>query len=433
MATWRNWAGEQRCAPHSIERPAGEEELTEVVASAAASGLRVKAVGSGHSFTDIACTDGVMVGLDRMNRVLDADGTSGLVRLQAGATLRELGPRLGADGLALENQGDVDPQTISGAISTATHGTGAGFKNISSQVRALRIVTPDGPLAVDADSDPDAFLAARVSLGSLGVISEVTLQCVPSFTIHRVDEPRPLAEVLAGLEELVDSSDHFEFFTFPYTDRALTLTSRRTDEPPRPAGRIGSWVEDKLIYNHVFGAMNRLGRIRPRTIPAFNRFVARMMSRSEHLDLSYRVYAHERDVRFTEMEYAIPRAAVSVAVERIMDLVSRRDLSVGFPLEVRFAAPDDAFLSTAQGRETGYIAVHVFRGMEFESYFRGVEAIMNEYGGRPHWGKRHYQTAATLRPLYPGWDRFQEVRRRLDPEGVFSNEYTDRVLGHVSA
>ena len=432
MATWRNWAGEQRCAPHSIERPGSEEELADVIAEAAASGLRVRAAGSGHSFSDIACTDGVMVSLDNMNRVLEADVASGLVRLEAGATLRELGPQLGAKGLALENQGDVDPQTISGAISTATHGTGARFMNISSQVKALRIVTADGPVALDAASDPDGLRAARVSLGALGVISEVTLQCVPSFTIHRVDEPRPLDEVLRDLERLVAEHDHFEFFAFPYTDRALTLTSRRTDEPPEPGGKLGSWIEDRLLYNHAFGAMNRLGRLRPSTIPAFNRLVARMMSRSEHRDLSYRVYAHERNVRFTEMEYAIPAAAVTVAVERVMDLVARRDLAVGFPLEVRFAAPDDAFLSTAEGRETGYIAVHVFRGMEFESYFRGVEAIMNEYGGRPHWGKRHYQTAATLKPLYPGWDRFQEARRRLDPGGIFGNEYTDRVLGTVA-
>lgn len=431
MATWSNWAREQHCAPHSIERPAGEAELVEVIARAAASGLRVKAVGAGHSFTDIACTDGVMIDLSRMSSVLEADRETGLVRLQAGISLRKLGPEIGRAGLALENQGDVDPQSVAGAISTATHGTGARFMNISSQVRALRLITPDGPVEIDETSDPDGFRAARVGLGSLGVVSEVTLQCVPSFTIHRVDAPKPLDHVLAELDTLVDSNDHFEFFAFPYTDRALTLTSERTDREPRPRGRTGAWVEDRLFYNHVFGAMNRLGRVAPSMIPRLNRLVARMMSSSEHLDLSYRVYANERDVRFTEMEYAIPRATAAVAIERVLDLVRRRALAVSFPIEVRFAAPDDAFLSTAEGRETAYIAVHVFRGMEFEAYFRGVEAIMNEYGGRPHWGKRHYQTAATLEPLYPGWERFRAVRRRFDPEGVFANEYTDRVLGHV--
>lgn len=431
VAGWRNWAGDQRCAPHSIERPGSEPELEEVVGNAVASGLRVRAAGSGHSFTDIACTDGVMVGLGRMTKVIDVDRASGLVRVEAGISLRELGPRLAEVGLALENQGDVDPQTIAGAVSTGTHGTGARFGNISSQLRGMRLVTADRIIALDATSDPDAFRAARVGLGSLGVISELTVQCVPAFTIHRVDEPRPLDSVLGDLDAHVERNDHFEFFVFPYTDRALTLTSERTDKPPRPRRAASTWVEDRLLYNHVFGALCRLGRAAPGRVARNNRLVARLMSRSEQLDSSYRVYANKRDVRFTEMEYAIPRAAAATVVERVMDLVARRELPVSFPLEVRFAAPDDALLSTASGRDTAYVAVHVFERMEFESYFRGVEAVMAEYGGRPHWGKRHYRTAGELRRLYPEWDRFQEARRRLDPTGAFSNEYTDRVLGPV--
>jgi FAD-linked oxidoreductase len=432
MATWRNWAGEQRCAPHAIERPAGEHELVEVVASAADRGLRLRAAGAGHSFTDIACTDGVMVSLERMRSLIDADRESGLVRVQAGISIRELGPALARVGLALENQGDVDPQTIAGAISTATHGTGVRFANISSQVRSLRLVTGEGPIEIDAEDGLD-LRAARVGLGALGIVSEVTLQCVPAFTIRRIDEPRPLEQVLASLDALVEENDHFEFFALPHTDKALTLTSRRTDLPPSPRSALAAWVEDRLLYNHAFGAICRLGRARPQLIPRLNRMIAATMGRSEHQDVSYRVYAHDRDVRFTEMEYAIPRATAAVAVERVLDLVRRRELAVGFPIEVRFAAADDALLSTAAGRETAYIAVHVYRGMEFESYFRGVEAIMSEYSGRPHWGKRHYQSAATLWPLYPEWESFQDVRRRLDPGGLFGNEYTDRVLGEVAA
>ena len=418
---WSNWARDQRCAPERIERPADEAELVRAVAGAA----RVKVAGAGHSFTDIACTDGVMVDLSRMNGLLSVDGDE--ITVQAGVTIRELGPALAERGLALENQGDVDPQTLAGAICTATHGTGARFGNISTRVVGLRLVTGAGTV-VDL-REGDDLLAGRVSLGALGAIASVTLRCVPAFRIHRIDEPRPLDDVLARFDELVDANDHFELFVFPYTRTALTLTSLRTDRAPRPPGAVKAFVRDVVLENAALELACRAGRAFPRAIPAINRLVTRLMSRAEQLDASHRVYANRRSVRFTEMEYAIPRERVAQALERVLELVERRRLPVGFPIEVRVAAPDDALLSTAHGRPTGYIAVHQYRGMEFEGYFRAVESIMDEHGGRPHWGKRHYQTAATLRPRYPGWDRFLAVRERLDPERKFENDYLRRVLG----
>jgi FAD-linked oxidoreductase len=404
-----------------VERPSSEGELARLVAGA----RRVKVAGAGHSFTDIACTDGVMLDLSRMNRVLRVEGDE--VTVEAGITIRELGPALAERGLALENQGDVDAQTIAGAISTATHGTGGRFANISSQVTGVRLVTAAGE-AVEL-REGDDLLAARVSLGALGAIAAVTLRCVPAFTIHRIDEPLPLDDVLAKLDEHVDSNDHFELFVFPYTRTALTLTSRRTDREPRPAGRARVLLRDVLLENAALEAASRAGRRFPALIPRVNRTLVRAMSPAEHLDRSHRVYANRRTVRFTEMEYAIPRERTAEALERVLALIERRRIGVGFPIEVRVVAPDDALLSTAQGRPTGYIAVHLYRGMEFESYFRGVEAIMDEYEGRPHWGKRHYQSAATLRPRYPGFDRFDAVRDRLDPERRFENDYLRRVLG----
>ncbi len=276
--------------------------------------------------------------------------------------------------------------------------------------------------------DGDELRAARVSLGALGAISAVTLRCVPAFTIHRLDEPRPLDDLLPRLDELVDSHDHWEAFVMPYTRRALTLTSERTDREPEPRGRAGAFMQDVVLENAVLGAFCRTGRAFPRLIPSLNRALAGLMSGSEHLDASNRVYANTRLVRFTEMEYAIPREHAAEALERVLALIERRRLPIGFPIEFRVTAQDDALLSTAHGRPTAYIAVHQYVGMEFETYFRAVEAIMDEYGGRPHWGKRHYQTAATLRPRYPDWDRFTEIRDRLDPERRFENDYLRRVL-----
>jgi FAD-linked oxidoreductase len=421
LPTWTNWAREQRCAPERIERPRSEDELAAAVAGAP----RVKVAGSGHSFTDIACTDGVMVDMSAMRRVLAVDGRE--VTVEAGITLRELGEELRSRGLAMENQGDVDPQTLAGAISTATHGTGGGFGNLSSQVVGVRLVTGGGQVVELREGDE--LHAARVSLGALGALSAVTLRCVPAFTIHRIDDPRPLDDVLPRLDELVDSHDHWEAFVMPYTRRALTLTSARTDRPPDPPGRVAAFVHDVIVENAVLGAFCRIGRRFPGLIPALNRRLAGLMGRSEHLDASNRVYANTRLVRFTEMEYAIPREHAAEALERVLALIERRRLPVGFPIELRVVAPDDALLSTAYERPTAYIAVHQYVGMEFETYFRAVEAIMDEYDGRPHWGKRHYQSAATLRPRYPRWERFAELRERFDPERRFENDYLRRVLG----
>jgi FAD-linked oxidoreductase len=421
LPAWSNWARQQRCAPERIETPRAEEDLVRAVEGAP----RVKVAGSGHSFTDIACTDGVMIDMSRMRRVLSVDGND--VTVEAGITLHDLGEELRARGLAMENQGDVDPQTLAGAISTATHGTGGRFGNLSSQVVGVRLVTGGGEVVELTEGDE--LRAARVSLGALGAIAAVTLRCVPAFTIHRIDEPRPLDDVLPRLDELADSNDHWEAFVMPYTRRALTLSSRRTDRAPEPRGRVAAFVHDVIVENAALGLFCRAGRLVPSAVPVFNRLLASLMGRAEHIDASNRVYANTRLVRFTEMEYAIPREHAAEALERVLALIERRRLPVGFPIELRVVAPDDALLSTAYERSTAYIAVHQYVGMEFETYFRAVEAIMDEYGGRPHWGKRHYQSEATLRPRYPEWDRFAEIRARLDPERKFENEYLRRVLG----
>jgi L-gulonolactone oxidase len=366
-----------------------------------------------------------------------------LVRVQGGITIRELNARLAAHELALENLGDVDSQSIAGAISTATHGTGAGLRNLSAQVAELTLVLADGStLCCAEDIDSEVFRAARVGLGALGVIAEVTLRCVPAFTLRGVDAPMPLGDTLERFEELALGNDHFEFFVFPHAEVALTRTNNRTEEPPRPRGRVGAYANDVLLTNHAFELLCRAGRRFPRRIPQINRLVTRLAGAATRVDRSDRIFASPRLVRFTEMEYALAREHTPEAVRRVMALVpargfavpfpiEQRGFAVPFPIEVRTVAPDDALLSTAAGRDSGFVAVHMYRGMAWEPYFRAVEAIMDELDGRPHWGKRHFQTAATLRPRYPDWDRFQAVRARLDPEERFANAWTDRILGPV--
>ncbi len=432
-AEWRNWAGDERCRPVEIARPGSIEEIATAVARAERGGLRARVAGAGHSFSDIACSDGLLIVLDRFQRVLDVDRESGVVRVQGGITIAQLNARLAGHGLALENLGDVDAQSIAGAISTATHGTGARLRNIPSQIAELTLVLADGSTLVCSEKrDPELFSAARVGLGALGVVAEVTLRCVPAFTLHAIDAPAPLGETLERFDELALENEHFELFVFPHCDTALTRTNNRTEEPPRPRGRVTEYANDILLTNHAFDLFCRIGRRLPSRIPEINRLVTRLAGSSERIDRSDRVFASPRLVRFTEMEYALPRERVTEAVRRVMETIEQRGFAVPFPIEVRTVAPDDAMLSTAHGRESGFVAVHMYRGMQWRPYFEAVEQIMDTLDGRPHWGKRHFQTAATLRPRYPEWDRFQAARARLDPAGRFGNAWTDRVLGPVA-
>ncbi len=375
-------------------------------------------------------TDGTMLRVEALSGVVDADPSSGLVEVRGGTVLAELNEELARLGLAMENLGDIDRQTISGAISTGTHGTGARLRSISSQVAAIELVLADGSVRrLGEDERPELLRAARVGIGALGAISSVTLRCVPAFTLERVDTPEPREAVLEAFHERADANDHFELFTFPYADNALVLERNRSDGPPQPRGRTAAFFNDVVLENWALEALSATGKALPRSIPALARLAGWLASGSRTTDRSDRVFVNERRVRFTEMEYGVPRQDGPEAVRRVIEWVRSNRYPVFFPIEMRVAAGDDALLSPSHERDTTYIAVHQYRGMEWRPYFEAVEAIMDDYGGRPHWGKRHFQTAATLAPRYPAWAEFQAVRDELDPGRVFANAYAERVLG----
>ncbi len=429
-SSWTNWAGDQSCRPAEIVSPRDTGELAEAVAAAASAGRKVSIPGSGHSFTEAAMTDGLMIRIDALAGVIDADPASGLVKVGAGTVLADLNRALAGLGLAMENLGDIDRQTIAGAISTATHGTGAGLRNISAQVAAIELVLGDGSVReLKTEGEPELLRAARVGVGALGAVSSVTLRCVPAFTLHRIDQPRPLEEVLGSFFELAGANDHFEFFVFPYTDSALTIRRNRTEREPRPRGAVRRYASDVLLEEGLGKLMLRATRRWPKLIPRSTGLAARVLSQGEHIDHSYRIFSNRREIRFTEMEYAIPRQSGPEAVRRVLDLIADTRLAVAMPIECRVVAPDDALLSPSHERETTYVAVHQFPGMEWRRYFEAVEEIMDSYGGRPHWGKRHFQSAETLAPRYPRWGEFAAARDELDPGRVFTNEYAARVLG----
>jgi FAD-linked oxidoreductase len=398
------------------------------LATARRDGLRVKAVGAGHSFTGIAVAPGVQLDLSRLSGVYGVQGKR--VRVGAGTHLHQLPSLLAPLGLAMENLGDIDAQTVAGATSTGTHGTGAGFRGIAAQIAALTLVTADGSV-VEVDRESELFPAARLGLGALGVIVDVTLDCVPAFKLRAVERPEPFEAVLESYVDRCLGADHFEFYWFPHTKIALTKTNTRLpmQAPSRPLSKVKRWFDDSLMSNTVFAGVCNLGRAMPGAIPRINRLASKLTGDRVFTDVSTSVFTTQRRVRFREMEYALPREAITSALRDIERLIAARRWHISFPLEVRVAAPDDLWLSTAYGRETGYIAVHRYYKEDHRAYFHGVEEIFRAYEGRPHWGKIHYQNAGSLRAVYPRFDDFLAVREKVDPQGLFGNDYLDRVLG----
>ena len=429
MATWRNWAGNQKASPVSIDAPRSVAELAALVASASEQGQKVKAVGSGHSFTSAAATNGRMIRLENLSGILHVDRATCRVTVGAGTRLSELNTLLDAEGLALANLGDIAYQTVAGAISTSTHGTGKALTGLAGQVVAMKLVNGHGEIIECSQSvNPHIFDVARVSVGALGVITEYTLQAVPSFRLRALEQPMRLDVVLENAHDLASTNDHFEFFWIPHTKWALTKRNNRTEDELQPLPRVKGWIEKTFMENYAFGAVCRIGRARPSLIPRLATALPSSGSR-EYVDQSFKIFASPRIVRFYEMEHALPVEALVPALKEIRAMVDRKGYLLNFPVEVRFTKGDDVPLSTAYGRDSAYIAVHVYKGMECQPFFRDVEDILRAYDARPHWGKMHYREADELSKLYPRWDEFITLRNQLDPQHTFSNAYSDTVFG----
>ena len=429
MATWRNWAGNQKANPVSIDAPRSVGELAALVASASGQGQKVKAVGSGHSFTSAAATNGRMIRLENLSGILHIDHASCQVTVGAGTRLSDLNTLLHTEGLALANLGDIAYQTVAGAISTSTHGTGKALTGLAGQVVAMKLINGQGEIIECSKSlNPHVFDVARVSVGALGIITEYTLQAVPSFRLRALEQPMRLDDVLENAHDLASTHDHFEFFWIPHTKWALTKRNNRTEDELQPLPCVKGWIDKTFMENYAFGALCRIGRARPSLIPRLATALPSSGSR-EYVDQSFKVFASPRIVRFYEMEHALPVEALVPALKEIRAMVHRKGYLLNFPVEVRFTKGDDVPLSTAFGRDSAYIAVHVYKGMECEPFFRDVEDILRAYDARPHWGKMHYRDAEELSKLYPRWDEFIALRNQLDPQRTFSNAYSDTVFG----
>jgi len=404
-------------------------ELTETVRQAARNGQSIRVVGGGHSFSPLVATDGLILSLDKLQGVIDIDMANRSARLQGGTRLFAIGAPLAAAGLAMENLGDINIQSIAGATSTGTHGTGAALGNLATQICGLKLLTADGDeISASPTENPELFAGGRIALGSLGVLTELKLRLVPSFRLKLERGKMNLDHCLAQADSLVANNRSFEFYWLPHTNVTLTKAWNITDEP---ADEVGwrRYMTDVLMENAAFGVLCKTGKAAPSLCPSISRLCAGLASAGTQVDASYSSLSTVRQVRFNEMEWSLPANRGADALREIRAFIAGREFPLMFPLEYRWVQGDDLWLSPNYGRDSVHISVHQYRGMPFERYFDGVQAICLNHGGRPHWGKCHSLEAPQLSKLYPRWNDFLALRERMDPAGRFLTPYLRALFG----
>jgi L-gulono-1,4-lactone dehydrogenase len=431
---WRNWSGTVRCAPARTVRPRDVDEIVAAVKRAQRDGQRLRPRGAGHSVTPVAATGDTAVDLAGWTGVCAVHRDSAQVVVRAGTPLYQLNAELDRFGLALTNLGDIDTQTLAGALATGTHGTGLRYGGMPTQVRELEIVLADGTVTrCSATEDPELFAAARTSLGALGVITEVTLQCEPAFALEAREYAEPVEQVLDRLDEYIATNDHFEFYWFPHGRNAMVKRDNRlpANATPRPMHPVRHWLEFDVLENAALGAVCRTARLAPALTAPLNRLCSALVSRRHYSDRSYRVLTTRRAVRFLECEYAFPLAALREVFDELRAAVRNLPYGVMIPAEVRVAAEDDVWLSGAYGRTTAYLSVQQYAGLAHREYFELFESIAASAGGRPHWGKFHTLSVDAQTARYPRLGDFRAVRAKVDPTGLFDSPYLSHVIGPV--
>lgn len=424
---WKNWAGNVHASPLAIHEPKNEEELQQVLAAAQQEGKRIKVLGSGHSFTPIAASDEYMLSLRRMQGLISIDREAMQVEVYAGTTIQNLGELLAKEGLAQENLGDIDVQSIAGACSTGTHGTGIAFGTLATQIRGFRILAASGEyLDCSELENPEVFAAGRIGLGALGIITRVRLQVRKAYKLELQSQKARLDEVLERVEEYKQNYRNFEFFWMPYTNTVQLKLSQETEaEVDDPAWKK---AVNNFLENKVLSLLCRFGRRFPSRYRLVNRLIAWGIGKGRKVNYSHRVFASVREVKFKEMEYNIPAEHFVDVLQKLRELMEQAEYPVFFPIECRWVKGDDIWLSPAYGRNSAYIALHVFEGREHEAYFAAAEKLFKAYGGRPHWGKMHQRKAKDLALAYPKWQDFLALRQRLDPQGYWLNPHLQELF-----
>jgi len=437
-----NWAGQFSCRPRCIHRASNRTEVQVALEKATAAGSRLRVLGAGRSPSDIAMSDQDLLIIDGMNKVIAINAASGRVLVEAGARLCDITEAVAPHGLAFPVLGSISEQSIAGAIATATHGTGIGVGCLSSLVEEIEMVTPDGEIMrLSAARDADIFNAVRCGLGTIGVITKLTLKLVPAFDLEVSEQESSLDTILSQLPERL-KFDHYRFWYLPHADRAWEWRATRTQPSPGqhpPPRSLIAWLRNRLLGVHVYEAMLYLCSFVPALLPVINRYYCHTFLRIPRLSRNRSDRQFNFDCLFKQHvnEWAIPVERTAEALRGLRALIADRGFRVHLPIEVRFVKGDDIWLSPSYGRDSCYIGVIAYipfgrKTTNHEAYFEAFEALMADLDGRPHWAKRFGPDATWLSQRYPRWADFQKIRRQLDPDARLTNSYTDRVLGPVT-
>ncbi|BAH46557.1 putative FAD-dependent oxidoreductase [Brevibacillus brevis NBRC 100599] len=426
---WTNWTGNVQSQPKQIAMPKSVDEVVQLVLACKKAGTRIRVVGSGHSFTRLVQTEDCLLSLDHLQGIVSVDPASDTVEVWAGTKLKTLGQLLHQAGYSQENLGDINAQSIAGAVSTGTHGTGIHFGSISTQVVGLTVVTASGEvLEVSEQAQPDLFKAMQVSLGLLGIIVRVKLRVLPAYRLRYQSRRMQIEECLSSLETFKTEHRHFEFFIFPYSDTVQVKFMNETSDPPSGNQRW-SYLKKMVVENGLFWLLSESCRLRPSLTKSVSRLSAQSVPSVHESGYSHQLFATPRLVRFYEMEYCFPAEHMGEAIRELRKAIEQERFAVHFPLECRYVKKDDIWLSPAYERDSAFIAVHMYKGMPYEAYFAGMEEIFARYGGRPHWGKMHSMTTEKLHQVYPRLPDFLAIRSELDPDGLFVNPYLAELFG----
>ncbi|KAJ2612356.1 D-arabinono-1,4-lactone oxidase [Coemansia sp. RSA 1365] len=433
---FHNWARTFTSRPSYFLAPQCERDIIGVIQIAGRCGLSVKPIGSGHSPSDIACTDSVMLDMHNMRRVLAYDAYACTLTVEAGIRLHDLHQVLANRNMALSSVGSISDQSVAGAMATATHGTGIGFGDISSMITQLVLIDGTGKRhKCDHQNNKDLFDAARCSLGALGIVTQVTIQCEPAFALHAIQTPTTLDKAIDDLDKFVHSAEHVRLWWFPHTDNAVAWRANRTHMELESSP--DSFLRDRLYGFHIYQMQLYKARFKPDSIPSLTceHFANRFALQKEWVDDSYRVFNF--DCLFPQYvnEWAVPLEQAPSALRQLRRWVNsqereRNGARVHFPVEVRFVRESDVWLSPAYHRTVCYIGVIMYRPyhkpVPYKKYWQAFEDIMRTHQGRPHWAKAHSMFYFDLQSSYPKFDDFVLMRELCDPYGIFVNDYIRR-------
>ncbi len=424
---WKNWSGNVVANPTEVHTPRSEQEVVTLVNRIIKEGKKVRVVGSGHSFSKVAASNQVLVSLDEMQGLIEYDKELKTATIWGGTKLKQLGELLFEIGLAQENLGDIDVQSVAGAISTGTHGTGSELQSLSNQILGLTLVNGKGELLTITGADTDLLNAAKLSLGTIGIITRVKLQLTSAYKLEETTKKESFEDCMNQMDTYIRENRNFEFFWFPHTELVQTKFLNESDKPLKQKGAVKK-LGDRIVENWLFRLMSTWVKWFPICAKSLSKVSAWGISNGNYIDWSHKIYATPREVKFNEMEYNVPIEHCKDVLLELKEMISTQNILVHFPVECRFVKADELMISPAYKRDAAYIAVHQYKGMAFRNYFSKAEAIFRKYNGRPHWGKINFLTKECVQRTYPRWQDFKTIRDYHDPNRIFLNEYLEKIF-----